>query len=132
MCGLDRDGVFSMTLPRDGQPVAGIDRLQPAQFVDPGRAEPGLLGVDDMAGDHRHGHGAGMPAGRGEAAEMGLGRCLVAQVERLRVVFARELEHFLARHVIMAEQSLGADFQIVEIDHASLIAALARPRKVAK
>ena len=39
--GFERDGVFSMILPRDGQRVAGIDRLAPAQFVDPGRAEPG-------------------------------------------------------------------------------------------
>ena len=98
------------------QRVAGIDRLEPAQFVDPGRAEPGLLVVDDMAGDHRHGHRRGVPAARREPPEMGLGGGLVGQMERLRVVFARELEHFLAGHLIGAELGLGADFQVFEID----------------
>src|SRR5688572_4876105 len=82
-----------------------------------------------MAGDDRHGHGAGVPAGSGEAAEMGLGRFLVAEVERLRIIFARELQHFLARHVVVAEDGLVADVQIVEIDHAALIAGLGRQGK---
>ena len=49
---------------------------------------------------------------------MGLGRRLVGQMERLRVVFARELDHFLARDLVRAEIGLGADLEIFEIDHA--------------
>ena len=55
---------------------------------------------------HRHGHRRRMPAARGEPPEMGLGGGLVGQMERLRVVFARELEHFLAGHFIGAEFGL--------------------------
>ena len=53
-----------------------------------------------------------------DAAEVGLGGFLVGQMKGLRVVLARELEHFLARHVVRAEIGLGADFQVFEIDHA--------------
>ena len=53
------------------QRVAGIDRLLPAQLVDPGRAEAGLLVLDDVPGDHRHGHRRGVPAARRDAGRSG-------------------------------------------------------------
>ena len=123
MSGRLRDGVFSMILPETWSVSPGIDRFQPAQFVDPGRAEAGLLVLDRVAGNHRHGHRGGVPAARRKPAEMGLGGGFVGQMERLRVVFARELEHFLAGHLIRAELGLRADLQILEIDHRRRIAA---------
>ena len=57
---------------------------------------------------------------------MGLGGGFVGQMERLRVVFARELEHFLAGHLIRAELGLRADLQILEI--SSSAAHIARRR----
>ena len=65
---------------------------------------------------------------------MGLRRGFVAEVEWLRVVFARKFEHFLAGDVIMAEKLLDADFQIFEIDHGAGLATDAggRKRRVAR
>ena len=48
---------------------------------------------------------------------MGLGCFLIGQMERLRVVLARKLDHFLARDLVRAELGLGADLQVFEIDH---------------
>ena len=90
-------------LATDVQRVAGIDRLLPAQLVDPGRTEPSLLVLDDVAGDHRHRHRAGVPAARRDPPEMGLRRFLIGEMEGLRVVLAGELEHFLAGHLVGAE-----------------------------
>ena len=67
------------------------------------RARPGSS-LDDMSGDHRHDHRAGVPAARREPPEMGLGRRLVGKVEGLRIIFAREFEHLLAGHLVAAEQ----------------------------
>ncbi len=112
-----RDGVFSRISPRTWSVSPGIDRLAPPEFVDARRAEPGLLLADDVTRDDRHGHGRGVPAARRDPAEMGLGRFLVRQMEGLRIIFARELEHFLAGDFIAAEIGLGADLQVFEIDH---------------
>jgi len=72
-----------------------------------------------------------MPAARGEAAEMGFGGLLVGEVERLRVIFARELDHFFARDLVAAEIGFGADFQVFEIDHAGAIATVTAWRETA-
>jgi hypothetical protein len=100
-----------------GERVAGIDRFEPPQLVDSGRAEPGLLLVHHPPGDYRHGHCAGVPAARREPAEMGFGRRLVGEMEGLRIVFAREVEHLLASHLVAPELGLPPDLQILEIDH---------------
>jgi hypothetical protein len=42
-------------------------------------------------------------------------------VKWLRVIFSSELEHFLTRDIIMAEDGFGPDFQIFEIDHDAAI-----------
>lgn len=75
-----------------------------------------MLLVHDMPCHDRHGHRAGMPAARSEALEVGLGGGFVGQMEGLRVVFAREFEHFLARHGIASELGLMPDLDILEID----------------
>src|SRR5438270_9558598 len=59
-----------------------------------------------------------MPTARGNPAKMCLGRFLVGQMERLRAVLAGEVEHLLARHLVRAEIGIGADFQVLEIDHS--------------
>jgi hypothetical protein len=51
--------------------------------------------------------------------EMRPRRRRVVQVERLRVVFAGELQHFLARHRVGAEAVLVADRHVLEILHAA-------------
>ena len=48
---------------------------------------------------------------------MRLCRFLVGEVEGLRIVFARELQHFIARDLVRAELGFGADLQILEISH---------------
>ena len=40
-------------------------------------------------------------------------------MKRLRIVFAGEVEHFLASDVVGAEIAFGADLQIFEIDHGA-------------
>jgi hypothetical protein len=50
-------------------------------------------------------------------------------VKWLRIIFAREFEHFLAGDIVMAEQGFGTDFAIFEIDHGHFIAALASQGK---
>ena len=75
--------------------------------------------LDDVPRDHRHRHRRRVPAARRDPPEMGLGGFLVGQMEGLRVVLARELQHFLARHVVGAEIGLGADLQVFEIDHGA-------------
>ena len=87
---------------------------------------------DDVARDHRHRHRRRVPAARREPPEVGLGRFLVGQVEGLRVVFARELDHFLARDLVRAEIGLRADLQIFEIDHCRGIAVSAAWREWAR
>jgi hypothetical protein len=42
-------------------------------------------------------------------------------MEGLRIIFAREFEHLLARDLIAAEVGFAADLQILEIDHARLL-----------
>ena len=101
------------------QRVARIDRLFPPQLVDAGRAEPGLLVLDDWRAITAMVIAARVPAARRDAAEMGLGRFLVGQMKGLGVVLARELQHFLAGHLIGAELGLGADLQVLEIVHAA-------------
>ena len=75
--------------------------------------------LDDMAGDDRHRHRRRVPPARRDAAEMGLGGFLVGEVEGLRIVLARELQHFLASDLVLAEIGLGADLQIFEIVHGA-------------
>jgi hypothetical protein len=50
---------------------------------------------------------------------MGLRGGFVREVERLRIVFGRELEHFLARDFVAAKARPGPDFDIFPILHAS-------------
>jgi hypothetical protein len=64
--------------------------------------------------------GAGVPAARRQPPEMRPGGRLVGKVEGLRIIFARELEHLLAGHLIAAELGLGANLQILEITHFQL------------
>src|SRR4051794_40325667 len=79
--------------------------------------------LNGVASEHRHGHRASVPAAGGETTEMRLGGCLIGQVKGLGVILARELEHFVASHVVGAEIGLGADLQVFEIDHRERIAA---------
>jgi hypothetical protein len=44
-------------------------------------------------------------------------RRFVGEVEGLGIIFAREVEHFLARDFILAEAALHADLDIIEIEH---------------
>ena len=60
---------------------------------------------------------------------MGLRRRLVGEVEGLRVVFAGEVDHFLARHLVAPELGLAADFDVFEPDHAP---SLADARRLAR
>ena len=52
---------------------------------------------------------------------MGLRGFLVGKVEGLRIVFARELEHFLASDIVGPEIGFGADFQVFEILHGERV-----------
>ena len=76
-----------------------------------------MLLINDPASDHRHGHRGGVPPARRKSPEMGLRRRFVRKMEGLRIVFAGELEHFVARYFIGSEFALRADHEVFEIDH---------------
>jgi len=56
-----------------------------------------------------------MPTACDEAAEERRGRAVIRQVERLRVVYAREFDDRLARHRVCARLAKRSDRQILEI-----------------
>ena len=64
-----------------------------------------------------------MPAACGKPSKVRLRRRLVGKVERLRVVFARKFQNFLARDRVTAELGLRADLKVFEVDQRSDIAA---------
>ena len=94
-----------------------MDGLEPAQLVHPCGAQAGLRVHRHLGDEHRHGHGAGVPAARREPAEMRLGSGFVGEVEGLRVIFARKVEHFLARDLVTAEAPLRANLYVIQIEH---------------
>src|SRR3546814_3530968 len=53
-----------------GQRVARIDRLEPAQFVDPRRTQPGLSVGFQILDHHRHRHRAGVPRSEEHTSEL--------------------------------------------------------------
>ena len=101
------------------QRIAWVNGLFPPEFVDSGRAETGLLLADNVPGDDGHRHRRRMPPARGHSPKVRLGGLLIGEMEGLGVVLPGELQHFLARDVVGAEVRLGADHQILEIDHGS-------------
>src|SRR3546814_18913582 len=68
-----------------GQRVARIDRLEPAQFVDPRRTQPGLSVGFQLLDHHRPRHRAGVPPACRQPPELSLAGGPVGTVARLRL-----------------------------------------------
>ena len=93
------------------QDVAGIDRLQPAQLLDAGRAKGRRLEQVAVA-QHSHRHRAGVPAACGEAAEERRLGGSVVEMKGLGIEVAREREHGFAGDFVVAELADLADRKV--------------------
>src|ERR1700722_1173901 len=115
-------------LAREGDRVARIDRLRPAQLADAGRgavlrrrlaARPHVLGLAQLGVDEvAHVHRGRVPARGAQPAEMRARRGRLVEMEKLRIEAARERLDLLRRKRVAAELGALADAHVLEVSHA--------------
>ncbi len=114
-----RDTRASVTSTSSVMSSPGRKRRHPAQFVDAGRAERSGA-ADEAVEHHPHHDRAEMPARARQPLQHGLGRGLLVEMHRLRVVLAGKLQNLLARDVARAEGAEAADRKIFESEGHSV------------
>src|SRR4051812_43907794 len=103
----------------EGDGLTGIDGLQPFQLLEPGRRakfrqwpRTGPLAVDALGLSCKivaHPHRRRVPARGAKAAEEAFLRCLLIDMERLWVIFARERLDLIRIEKVRAERRSHAD-----------------------
>src|SRR5712671_8006074 len=110
------------------QRVARAHRQDPADVLHSGRAGAGRIEQVCVA-HHPHGEPAGLPAAGDQPAEHGLLRCLLVDVERLRIVLAREADDVLLRQRLSAELARRAGGEVFPVVFELLHAKRPHPSK---